>query len=92
MWLETKFQPFRLRNDKDIGCRIDVHGAGMTCTPLYVRFQQPLDKKVFFKKKDAHIRHARDGICSNRAFIHRWLDKYKCHKLFCYMSNMLQII
>ena len=34
MCLETKFQPFRLRNDKDIGCRIDVHGAGMTCTPL----------------------------------------------------------
>ena len=34
MWLETKFQPFQLRNDKDIGCRIDVHGAGMTCTPL----------------------------------------------------------
>ena len=36
MWLETKFQPFRLRNDKDKGGRIDVHGAGMTCTPLYV--------------------------------------------------------
>ena len=36
MWLETKFQPFRLRNDKVIGCRIDVHGAGMTSTPLYV--------------------------------------------------------
>ena len=25
MWLETKFQPFRLRNDKDMGCRIDLH-------------------------------------------------------------------
>ena len=37
MWLETKFQPVRLRNDKDIGCRIDVHGAGMTCTPLYFK-------------------------------------------------------
>ena len=38
MCLETKFQPFQFRNYKDIGCRIDVHGAGMTCTPLYISF------------------------------------------------------
>ena len=36
MCLVTKIQPFQLRNDKDIGCRIDEHTVGMTCTPLYI--------------------------------------------------------
>ena len=52
MWLETKFQPFRLRNDKDIGCRIDVHGAGMTCHPLYMkRLAFPNNKAIKSLKK-----------------------------------------
>ena len=36
MWLETKFQPFRLRNDKDMGCQIDLHTVGMICKPLCI--------------------------------------------------------
>ena len=36
----TKVQPFRLRNDKEMWRRIDVHTVGMTATPLYHYFKK----------------------------------------------------
>ena len=36
MCLDTKFQPFRFRNDKDIDVQIDVHMSNLTFLGLYV--------------------------------------------------------
>ena len=42
MCLETKFQPFRFRNDKDIDVQIDVHVSNLTFLRLYSRMHQTL--------------------------------------------------